>query len=63
MTPAAPSNVCSMLMASLELRTPCPRAAISTRINSRTAMPAASSSALLMRRPEDNALMDSASWP
>jgi hypothetical protein len=53
MTPRAPSAVWIMEMASLALRTPWLRDAMSARMSSRIARPAASSAAVPTRNPEE----------
>ena len=54
----APSMVCSRLTPSIAFRCPCSNTAMSARISSRTAIPAASSLALLMRKPDDSLSTD-----
>jgi hypothetical protein len=58
MTPKAPSAVWIMEMASLALRTPWLSEAMSARMSSRTANPAASSAAVPTRNPEERRLVD-----
>ena len=56
----APSTVCSILMPSRALRTPCRMTAISAFISSRTARPAASSLAPFIRNPDESLSTESA---
>ena len=58
MTCKAPSAVWMSEMASLALRTPWLREAMSARMSSRTARPAASSADELIRNPDDRRWVD-----